>query len=270
VTTVPIDLGPFLAFVFVAIRIGGLVMLALLFVVPRSSWVSCGLLTLAIALMIAPVVDSSSLESQLDEPWHLLTAACREAVLGLVLGTATVVLLTGLQAGGQWIGQMSGMSLAEAVDPVSGNASTGFGKLFELTGITAFLLTGGHRQVLSVLFDSFQWMPPGRVGFHAGMLTTLQQVVAGSFELALRVSAPVLVALLLSALVMGVVNRLVPQISTLAWGFSLNMIVAMALVFLTLGGVAWIFQHHAEATLASVYQAMQAVPDQIPGTALGE
>jgi flagellar biosynthetic protein FliR len=186
------------------------------------------------------------------------------------MGTATVVLVTGLQAGGQWIGQMSGMSLAEAVDPVSGSASTGFGKLFELTGVTAFLLTGGHRQVLSALLDSFQWMPPGRVGFHEGMLTTLQQLVAGSFELALRVSAPVLVALLLSALIMGVINRMVPHISTLSWGFSLNMIVALGLVFLTLGGVAWIFQDHAEATLASVYQAMRAMPDPTVGTSLGE
>jgi flagellar biosynthesis protein FliR len=267
---VPIELGPFLAFVFVAIRIGGLVMLALLFVLPRSSWVSCGLLTLAVALMIAPLADSSSLEAQLEEPSQLLAAACREAVLGFVMGTATVVLVTGLQAGGQWIGQMSGMSLAEAVDPVSGNASTGFGKLFELTGVTAFLLTGGHRQVLSALLDSFQWMPPGRVGFHEGMLTTLQQLVAGSFELALRVSAPVLVALLLSALIMGVINRMVPHISTLSWGFSLNMIVALGLVFLTLGGVAWIFQDHAEATLASVYQAMRAMPDPTVGTSLGE
>jgi flagellar biosynthesis protein FliR len=263
-TSVFIDPGPFLAFLFVAIRIGGLVLTAPLFSGARISWTSRGLLVLAIALLIAPVADSASLESLLAEPWELAAAACREAVLGLVLGTAVVVLVAGLQAGGQWIGQMSGMSLAEAIDPGNGFALTGFGKLFELTGITAFLVTGGHRQVLSALLDTFQWMPPGRIAFHAGMLDALQQVVAGSFELALRISAPVLVALLLSALVMGTVQRLVPQINTLAWGLHLNMIAAMALVFLTLGSVTWIFRHHAEAAVASVYQALQSVPGQIP------
>jgi flagellar biosynthesis protein FliR len=254
---VQVDPQFFLAFVFVSIRVGGLVLIAPLFVCHRISWQARGLLVAAIALMIAPVTASQSLATLLADPWELLAAACREGIFGLVLGTAIVILVAGLQAGGQWIGQMSGMALAEAVDPGSGHATTGFGKLFELTGIAAFLLTGGHRQVLSALLDTFQWMPPGQVGFHAGLLATLHQVVAGSFELALRVCAPVLVALLLSALVMGAVNRLVPQISTLSWGFNLNMLVAMALVFLTLGSVTWIFQQHLEAALTSVYDSMQ-------------
>lgn len=266
----PIDPGHFLAFLLVAIRIGGLVLVAPLFVCARTSWVARGLLTLAIALMIAPITEPSAVVGLLDEPWELLSAACREAVLGLMLGATVVLLVAGLQAGGQWIGQMSGMSLAEAIDPASGQASTGFGKLFELTGVAAFLLTGGHRQVLAALLDTFQWMPPGRVGFGDGLLTTLQQVVAGSFELALRVSAPVLVALLISALVLGAVNRLVPQIHTLSWGFPLNMTVAMAMIFLTLGGVTWIFQDHAEATLAAVYQAIQSAPDPLSGIAGGD
>ncbi|TVS20179.1 MAG: type III secretion protein [Planctomycetaceae bacterium] len=266
----PIDPGHFLAFLLVATRIGGLVLVAPLFVCARTSWIARGLLTLAIALMIAPITEPSAVVGLLDEPWELLSAACREAVLGLMLGAAVVLLVAGLQAGGQWIGQMSGMSLAEAIDPSSGHASTGFGKLFELTGVAAFLLTGGHRRVLVALLDTFQWMPPGRVGFGDGLLTTLQQVVAGSFELALRVSAPVLVALLISALVLGAVNRLVPQIHTLSWGFPLNMTVAMAMIFLTLGGVTWIFQDHAEATLAAVYQAIQSGPDPLSGIAGGD
>lgn len=257
----PIDPGHFLAFLLVAIRIGGLVLVAPLFVCARTSWIARGLLTLAIALMLAPVTDTSAALELLDEPWELLSAACREAVLGLMLGTAVVLLIAGLQAGGQWIGQMSGMSLAEAIDPASGHAATGFGKLFELTGVAAFLLTGGHRQVLVALLDTFQWMPPGRVGFGDGLVATLQQVVAGSFELALRVSAPVLLALLISALVQGVVHRLVPQIHTLSWGFPLNMTITLAMVFLTLGGVAWIFRDHAETTLAAVYQAIQSAAD---------
>lgn len=258
-----VDPQPFLAFLFVGLRVGGLVLIAPLFVGHRVSWQARGLFTLAVALMIAPVTDSQPLAALLDDPWELLMAACREGVFGLVLGTAIAVLVAALQAGGQWIGQMSGMALAEAVDPGNGAATTGFGKLFELTGIAAFFLTGGHRQVLTALLDTFQWMPPGQVGFHAGLLTTLHQVTAGSFELALRVSAPVLVSLLLSALVLGAVNRLVPQISTLSWGFNLNMLVAMGMVFLTLGSVAWVFQQHVEVALTSVYDSMQPA-DYLP------
>ncbi len=257
----PVQPPQVLVFLFVLTRVAGLALMAPLFGFRTATWQVRGLLALAIALLVTPVSDWQPLCSLLDDPWEVLSAICREAVLGLVLGTAIVLLVSAIQAAGRLIGQMSGMSLAEAVDP-SGGATSGFGKLFELTAIATFLLTGGHRQVMAALLDTFQWMPPGRAGFHAGLVATLQEVTAHSFELALRACAPVLLALLLSALVMGVLNRLIPQINTLSVGFSLNMIVAMALVVLTLGSMTWIFRGHVENTVAAVYEAMQST--QIP------
>lgn len=260
----PIHPPQVLVFLFVLTRVSGLVLMAPLFGFRSTSWHTRGLLALAIALMITPISDWQLLSPLMANPWEVLAALCREAVLGLVLGTAIVLLVSAIQAAGQLIGQMSGMSLAEAVEPSVGSAATGFGKLFELTAIATFLLTGGHRQVLVALLDTFQWMPPGRVGFHAGLLATLQEVTAHSFDLALRACAPVLLALLLSALVIGVLNRLVPQINTLSVGFSMNMIVTMALVALTLGSMAWLFRGHVENTVAAVYEAMQSAPMPSP------
>lgn len=248
-----------LAFLFALLRIGGLVLLAPLFgggSVPLRLRL---LLAVAAASMIAMVCDPEPLSGPLHGG-QLLVAACREAILGLVFGTAIVLLVAGLQAAGQLVGQLSGMSLAEAVEPLSGGSATGFGKLFELVGIAAFLLTGGHRQVLAALLDTFRWMPPGQVGFSAGLLATLHEIAAASFQLAVRAAAPVLLALLLAALVMGVIQRVVPQLNTLSFGFSLNALAALALVTLSLGGVAWTFQTHADSAIHSMAEAISRVP----------
>jgi flagellar biosynthetic protein FliR len=253
-----------LAFAFILMRLGGLVLMAPFFGARHVPWQVRGLLAVAVALMVTAVCDAQPLAVLMEDPWECTAAACRETVLGLVLGTAMMLMVGGLRAAGQLIGQMSGMSLAEAVNADGGEASTGYGRLFELTGIAAFLLIGGHRQVMSALLDSFQWMPPGRVGFDGGLLAILQEIASRSFELALRSCAPVLVALLIAALVMGAVHRLVPQFNTLSLGFSLNVIAAMALVALTLGSVTWIFQSQVEDAVALVYQAMQAATPPAP------
>lgn len=51
-----------------------------------------------------------------------------------------------------------------------------------------------------------------------------------------------LTALLLSNLVLGLISRTLPQINVIAVGFSLNSLLALALLFLSVGGAAWMFQ----------------------------
>jgi flagellar biosynthesis protein FliR len=251
-----------LAFLFVLTRISGLVLLAPLGGVWRIGLQVRVVLAVALALMVAPVCDAQPLEALLADAGQLLVAGCREAVLGLVFGTAVVLLIAALQAGGHLVGQMSGMSLAEAVEGSGGGAASGFGRLFAVVGIAAFFLTGGYRQVLAALLETFQWMPPGQAGFSSGLFDVLSQIAAQSFHLAVRATAPVLVALLLSALLLGVLHRVMPQLNAMSLGFSLNVLGVLGLVALTLGGVAWSFQSHLEEAVDRLGHAVQW---EVPG-----
>ena len=250
--------GQLLVFLVVFARIGGLVVVAPVFGIQQAPKYLRVVLAVAIALMIAPVFWTD----EQPEPGNmatLLIALCREAILGLMMGLALVVVVAGLQAAGRVIGQMSGISLAQVIDPEAGTSTPLFGKFFELTAMAFFLLVGGHRQVLAALLDTFQWMRPGHVGFSASLFETLNEVVAQSFLLALRVSAPVVLALLLATLIVGFVSRAVPQLNTIAVGFSLNAVLAMAVMSVTLGGAAWLFRDHAEAAIQAICSTLTTV-----------
>ena len=95
------------------------------------------------------------------------------------------------------------MTIADIVSPEA-SGSTVLGELFALLATTVFLLTGGHRQLLAGLLDTFAWMPPGQVGFSAGLTGTLSEVAAQSFLLAVRVAAPVLLSLVVTAVGPGI------------------------------------------------------------------
>jgi len=240
-----------LVFLFVFARVGGLVVAAPVFGARGAPKYVRLLLAAAVALMIAPVFWSS-LAPQTNHTLSLVITLAREVVLGLLLGLALLIVVTGLQIAGRIIGQMSGIALAETVDPDLGTTTPLFGRLFDLVATAVFLLAGGHRQVLAALLDSFAWIEPGGALFSTSLLETLNEVAAHSFLLAIRVSAPVVVALLLATLIVGFVSRAVPQLNSIMLGLSLNAMIAMAVLSVSLGGAAWLFNEHADAAIETV------------------
>ncbi len=247
-----------LVFLFVFARVGGLVVAAPVFGARGAPKYVRFLLAAAVAVMIAPVFWNTVVP-QTNHTLSLLITLAREAVLGLLFGLALLIVVTGLQIAGRVIGQMSGIALADVIDPDLGTTTPLFGKFFDLTATAVFLLVGGHRQVLAALLDTFHWIGPGNAGFSAGMLETLNEVAAQSFLLAIRVSAPVVVALLLATLIVGFVSRAVPQLNSIMLGLSLNTMIAIAVLSLSLGGAAWLFNEHAEVAIETVGAAVSTL-----------
>ncbi len=247
-----------LVFAFVLARVGGLTCFAPALdarFAPKSARL---VLALAVTLLVAPVYWTQP-AAPAGAGAQLLLPLCREAVLGLILGLTLLILVSGLRAAGQMIGQLSGMSMAEIIDPDSGSSSPLLGELFAILATAVFLVTGGHRQLLAGLLDTFAWMPPGQVGFSTGLVATLSEVAGHSLVLAVRVAAPVVVTLVLTALIVGLVARLAPQFNALASGLGVNSLVAWATLSLCLASVAWAFQDQTQFSLDTVWNAIDTL-----------
>ncbi|NLF70105.1 MAG: flagellar biosynthetic protein FliR [Candidatus Anammoximicrobium sp.] len=246
-----------LVFLFVLVRVGGLTLAAPALDARFAPAPARLLLAAAVALLVAPVYWQQPTVPDGDL-LELLVPLCREAVLGLVLGLALLFLVAGMRAAGQAIGQLSGMTIADMVSP-EGSGATVLGEMFALLATAVFLLTGGHRQWLAGLLDTFAWMPPGQVGICAGLTGTLSEVAAHSFLLAIRVAAPVLLSLVVTALALGLIGRLAPQLNVLASGLGVNSLVALTAVSLSLASVAWVFQDQSQATMETIWSAIGAL-----------
>ena len=180
-----------------------------------------------------------------------------EAALGLTFGLAMLLLSAGVKIAGQLIAQMSGLSSARVYDPEQHESSSLYGTLLDLAAVAVFLLVGGHRQVVAALLDTFQWMPPGEARFSADLLETINAIVTQSFVLGLRTAAPVIVALMGATLVLGLVSRALPRLNTLALGFSLNTLLVLAVLSLSMGSAAWVFQEHTDQAVQMLQAAFE-------------
>jgi flagellar biosynthetic protein FliR len=183
----------------------------------------------------------------------ILTAlVAREAVLGLALGLAVMILLSGMQLAGQVISQTSGMTLADVANPNFDTSVPLLSQILELLALAIFFLLGGHRQVIDALLRSFAWMPPGQGRLPEGLVEAFVTIASQSFDVGLRAAAPVLVALLLATLVVALISRTLPQLNAVAVGLNFNALIVMGMASLCLGSAAWVFQAELDTVINSV------------------
>ena len=247
-------LDQFLIFVLVLTRVGALMMTLPVLGTATVPMQIRALLAVGISLIVAPLHWGTPI----PPPDHLPALALllvREAMLGLALGLAVMILLSGMQLAGQVISQMSGLTLADVANPTFDTSVPIFSQILEMLALAIFFLVGGHRQVIDALLGSFAWMPPGSGQLPASLTETLSAVAAQSFETGIRASAPVMVALLLSILIIALISRTIPQLNSVAVGLNFNSLIVLGGLALCLGSAAWVFQEQVGGVVDQVRES---------------
>ena len=224
----------FLVFVLVLTRVSGLMVLAPVWgsrVIPMRVR---ALLAIGISLIISPLLWNTPI-GRPGQRAAFAGAARLRVRRGVVVGPGRDIYFAGLELAGQIMGQMSGMSLAEVVSPTFDTNVPVFSEFLNLLMLTVFVLAGGHQYLLDALLQAFQQMPPGHAHFSASLVEALTSITTFSFTMGLQIAAPMMVALLLSIVIMGLISRTLPQLNILAVGFSVNSTVMLGALLLSLG-----------------------------------
>ena len=208
---------------------------------------------IAITAVITPLVYERATEMPTSLPLLAIAVVC-ELLLGLLMGIVVVLIIGGMQMGGQFISQIGSMEMADAADALEDNPMPVLSQVFGWLGIGLFLFLGGHRYMLDGFMQSFARYPAGSVAFQEHWLDVTVGMLIESLVIGIRVGAPIAIALLISNLITGLLARTVPQINILAVGFNINAMVMLTMVFLSIGGIGWVFQHEMESWLENSRQ----------------
>mgnify|MGYP006278668061 CR=1 FL=1 len=183
-----------------------------------------------IALILLPILPPTT------DAWPsgvaLLSLVFKEAVLGILLGFLIAIPFWTFEAIGFVIDNQRGASMAATLNPMTGHDSSPLGIAFNFAFITFFMLGGGFSLFLSVIYDSYRlWAPhefwPSLSPDAAALLMIqLNRLVM----MALLLSAPVLIAMLMSELGLALVSRFAPQLQV----FFLAMPIKSALALFVL------------------------------------
>jgi flagellar biosynthetic protein FliR len=265
-----LNVEKFLIFTLVLTRISGLLIASPMLAALQAPATVRALISLALAVLIMPSQALASLPYPVSLPVYGLLLG-GELVIGLVLGMGISILLGGMQMAGDMMSRVGGLTLSEVFDPATSSDVPLLAHLLGLLSTALFLLIGGHRMLLGGLLDTFRAIPPGGSlamflgtgdgGPGHGLLASLVEMflvlITQSFHVAIRAAAPVLTAVLLATLVLGLISRTLPQLNVMVVGFGLNAMVTFGILFLSLGAALLVFQDQVVPTLQILLQTLR-------------
>jgi flagellar biosynthetic protein FliR len=233
--------GVIAAFLFPFVRLLALSMSAPLFGdVSVPSTVKIGLAGI-VALALAPVLGPMPAVSPFS--WEGLWIMVQQIVIGAALGWCMQIVFSAISMAGDFVGLQMGLSFATLLTPNSDGSTAVLGMLLNVVAMLVFLATNGHLVMFATLVQSFTVLPVSSVPLAVTGWQYLAMLGGQLFTLALMLSLPLVAALLICNLALGILNRAAPQLNIFAVGFPLTLGVGLVVIELMMPRIAPVMDH---------------------------
>ena len=153
--------------------------------------------------------------------------AVRELAVGLMLGFAVRIVLGGVQLGGQLIAAQLGLTYGSIVHPDFEHQEPALVHILYALGVLVFLGVDGHHTFVRALGDSFHATSTQSAASLTGAARDLVLFGGIAFGLGLKIAAPVMAAVLVSNVGVGIVARAAPQLGIFQVAVGITVLVGL-------------------------------------------
>jgi flagellar biosynthetic protein FliR len=209
------------ALVFPLARIFALLASAPLFnnaAMPRRVRLVAGLvITVALVPTLPPMPAIS------PGSWVGLAMLAQQIMIGVLMGFTLRIAFAAIDVAGELIGMQMSLSFAVFYDPQNAGQTPVLSEFLGLITTLIFLALNGHLLTLSVLAESFRLLPVSATPFASGGFASFMAWSSTLFSSGLLLALPLITALLIANLAMGVLARVAPQLNIFAVGFPVTL-----------------------------------------------
>lgn len=187
-------------------------------------------LAFAVSLILFPMLDLNPVPLT-GGIVTLGIGAAGEILLGLVIGFSVKLIFAGIQLAGQMAGYQMGFAIANVMDPDQSQQVLLLAQFNNLVALLIFLSINAHYWFIRALTHSFRMIPPLNVHFDGSLMEYLIDMSGKMFVISIQVGAPIIAALLVTSVAVGLMARTVPQMNV----FIVAMPMKIGVGFLFLG-----------------------------------
>jgi flagellar biosynthesis protein FliR len=214
---------------------------------------------LLVTMLLAPLLPAMPRVDPASAAGVLI--AVQQLLIGLAMGFTLRIALTAVETAGQLAGLQMGLGFAVFFDPQSSAQTAVVGQFLGLFAILIFLAIDGHLMVLTALSQSFATLPVGAQPLDVSGFRLLIAWGGEIFRTGLIISLPVIAALLIANVAVGIMTRAAPQLNIFAVGFPVTLAVGFFALWLSIPFVGPSVQNLFEqAILTAVQMVKQLVP----------
>ncbi|ARF49976.1 MULTISPECIES: flagellar biosynthetic protein FliR [Pantoea] len=167
----------------------------------------------------------------------------QQMLIGIAIGFTMQFAFAAVRAAGELIGLQMGLSFATFFDPASRLNMPVLARFLDMLAMLLFLSFNGHLWLISLLADSFHTLPVGGTPLEANAFMALAKSGGMIFLNGMMLALPLIVLLLTLNMVLGLLNRLSPQLSIFAIGFPITLSVGILTISLLMPLLAPFCEH---------------------------
>ncbi len=241
------------SFMFPLARILGLLAAAPVFnsiAMPKRIRLGLGI---AITLALLPVLPP--MPTVPAGSWIGLAILAQQMFIGVLLGLTLRIAFAAIDLTGELIGLQMGLSFAVFYDPQNAGQTPVLSEFLGLIVTLVFLAMNGHLLTLAVLAESFKLLPVSATSFGIGNIGSFLAWSSVLFSAGVLLALPLITALLITNLAMGVLARVAPQLNIFAVGFPVTLVAGFVILMFSIPYFGAAMEHLFD----QAFRAMAAV-----------
>lgn len=184
-----------------------------------------------------------------------LVVIVEQVLIGLAMGLAVKIILTATQFTGEVAALQMGLGFASFFSPESQSNTAVISRFLFVITMLMFLAFDGHLRTLEVLAESFEILPIG-MSLDTQAFDIPGRLVATMIVSGMLLALPLIAALFIVQVALGVLNRSAPQFTVFSVGFPMSITVGVVMLFLITSGMSrfleTLFSQALEAQLTIV------------------
>ena len=192
------------------------------------------------------------------DSWFALGVLAHQALIGIAIGFTIRILFAAVDLAGEMIGLQMGLSFAVFFSPQTGGQSSVVAEFLNLLTLLVFLAMNGHLMLIKILVMSFEWLPIGEATAQQAWLVVVRHASV-MFAVGVLIALPLVAALLITNVALGVLTRAAPQLNLFAVGFPVTLSIGFLVLFISLSLMAPVFQTLFERGFDAIDMVLRAM-----------
>jgi flagellar biosynthetic protein FliR len=187
------------------------------------------LFAMALALVVAPYIRSD-LDLNSFSTMMAIVTLIQELLVGLIMGFMVNMAFYAVQIAGYFADTSMGFGIVNVIDPNTGTQMPVMGQFNYILATMIFLAMNGHHTMIRALIQSYEVIKPGMFFIKKEAVGIFVNAFANMFYLGFKIGLPIMGAVFLTDVALGIISKLVPQVNVFVIGFSVKIILGFILL----------------------------------------
>ena len=223
--------------------------------VPRVFKIGLALLISLILISIVKI-DASIISADL---LTLTAGIAGEIIIGFTIGLIAKLVFSAMEMAGELIGFQMGFSIVNVIDPQTSTHVPIIGQFHTILATLIFLTINAHHLFIAAIAESFTLVPPMRLALTNQMFAGIVTLSRDIFVLAIRIGAPVIVALFIANIALAIISKTMPQMNVMMVGFPITIAGGLLIMVLSIPLFANLVQRSFEGMKGDFFNVLSVM-----------